>query len=312
MITLLNERFTDNEDGAKIHFYYNGDPIYAQSLWVDCATGMTIIANNWELSEGYFYWIGIPPKFSNNLQDTKLIFNKNLGEFKIKLGGKSRPMFYCDEKLQIKYLSDDETFGTYYEVILSEIYNFGNVKIQPNDIVLDIGANYGLFSLYASSRSANKIYSFEPSIPVYNLLVENVSINNNIIPINKAVSEFDGYAEFNNTKTTACSYVSGTFPSDEQIISKSNVETININTIFSSYSLDFVDFAKIDCEGSELDIFLTITDENLNKINKFVIEYHTQSIGQFILSKLVKNGFKIESSNEISNNTGLIYAYKKN
>lgn len=312
MITLLTERFEENENGAVVHFQYNGEPINVKSTWIDTATDLNFMVTNWELTDGCIYWLGIPKFLSKNLQNTKLVFSNNLGSFDIMLNGKSRAMYYAGEKLSVKFLDDDEPFATYCEVMLSEIYNIGNVKVQPNDTVLDIGANYGFFSLYANNRGANKIYSFEPYLPVYDLLVENVSKYSNVIPINKAVGEFDGYVELTNTKTTSCSYISGTISSTEPIVGKTNVETININTIFSSYSLDFVDFAKIDCEGSELDIFLTITDENLNKINKLVIEYHTQSIGEYILSKLVKNGFKIESSNEILNNTGLIYAYKKN
>lgn len=312
MITLLNDRFEDNENGCIIHFHYNGDNINAKSVWFDLSSGLNIMVTNWELIDGCSYWLGIPPNLSKNLQDTKLIFSDNLGEFNIRLNGKSRSMYNCGELLNFKFLNDDEPFTTYFEVMLGEVYNYGNVKLLPNDVVLDIGANYGFFSLYAKNRGANKIYSFEPYGPVYDFLVENIGKYSNIIPINKAVGEFDGYAELINTRATSCSYITGTFPSDEPIIGKSNVETININTIFSNYNLEFVDFAKIDCEGSELDIFLTITDENLNKINKFVVEYHTQSIGQYILSKLINNGFKIESPNEIISNSGLIYAYKKN
>ena len=312
MVTLLRDRIEVTQDGAIIYFTYNGDNVNTKSVWIDEDTELSIMVTNWELIDGITYWLGIPYNLSKNLKNTKLIFSENLGLFDIELNGKGRPMFNDDEKLKFKCLNDDEPFTSYYEVMLAEVYNYGNVKVLPNDVVLDIGANYGFFSLYAKYRGANKVYSFEPYHAVYELLVENVSKYNSIIPINKAVGEFDGYTEFVNTKTSSCSHIYGTFSSNEPIIGKTNVETININTIFSEYNIDFVDFVKIDCEGSELDIFLTITEENLNKINKLVVEYHTQSIGQYIFSKLIKNGFKIDSPNEVTNNTGLLYAYKKN
>jgi FkbM family methyltransferase len=49
------------------------------------------------------------------------------------------------------------------------------------------------------------------------------------------------------------------------------VESSNINTILSTIP-EKIDFMKIDCEGSEYELFKTITNENLKKIKmKFIM-----------------------------------------
>src|SRR3989344_3638747 len=65
------------------------------------------------------------------------------------------------------------------EIWVYKCYNPNGFEINPSDIVLDIGANYGNFTLYAALKAKKgKIYSFEPLEENFNLLKKNVSINN--------------------------------------------------------------------------------------------------------------------------------------
>jgi surface protein len=83
---------------------------------------------------------------------------------------------------------------------------------------------------------------------------------------------------------------------------------------------DEIDLMKIDIEGSEYDFFETITDENLKKIKKLVIEYHNNDNykAMNILKKLTCCGFKFKLSKWspqcgdyiIENKMGVIYAEK--
>ena len=54
-----------------------------------------------------------------------------------------------------------------------------------NFLFMDVGANFGLWSLFAAKINVNaKVYSFEPVTISYNNFVENIKLNNtnNIIP----------------------------------------------------------------------------------------------------------------------------------
>ena len=51
-----------------------------------------------------------------------------------------------------------------------------NEKMVPGDIFYDIGANIGIYSLYAASRNI-KVYAFEPESSSYAILNNNIKIN---------------------------------------------------------------------------------------------------------------------------------------
>lgn len=52
-----------------------------------------------------------------------------------------------------------------------------DTTLQAGDVLWDIGANIGLYSLYASQKQGLKIFSFEPSAFNFALLVEHVAMN---------------------------------------------------------------------------------------------------------------------------------------
>ena len=62
--------------------------------------------------------------------------------------------------------------------------------------VVDIGANYGSYTLIASTLVGNdgKVYAFEPELGNYDILVKNIEMNGctNVTPIRKAVSNKQG------------------------------------------------------------------------------------------------------------------------
>src|SRR5258706_10907179 len=52
------------------------------------------------------------------------------------------------------------------------------LSIHPDDIVLDLGAHIGLFSVYASKKALKgKIYAFEANPDNYKLLLKNINLN---------------------------------------------------------------------------------------------------------------------------------------
>ncbi len=83
---------------------------------------------------------------------------------------------YCapDAKVECKYL--------YTEVFDDQLYTRNGVHIKDGDCIIDVGANIGLFSLYATQQAKNlKIYSFEPVPPIYEAFELNLeeTIRNN-------------------------------------------------------------------------------------------------------------------------------------
>ena len=76
-------------------------------------------------------------------------------------------------------------------------YEYGErIKLNKNDVVLDLGANIGLFSCVAAAKGC-KVYAFEPEgIPVINYLRMNAELNENITVVAKAVADKSGEKSF--------------------------------------------------------------------------------------------------------------------
>ncbi|MFA5822985.1 MAG: FkbM family methyltransferase, partial [Thermodesulfovibrionales bacterium] len=82
------------------------------------------------------------------------------------------------------------TYGYFDEIVSWFAIN----NIKPGNIVIDIGAHFGYFSLLFSKLvgTAGCVYSFEPTPSTFNILLKNCKNRNNIFPINAAVGEEKG------------------------------------------------------------------------------------------------------------------------
>ena len=124
------------------------------------------------------------------------------------------------------------------EVFIFDVYRSDLLK--KDDIVLDLGASTGDFSILASKKVGKngKVVAIEPNKDDYELLKLNIQQNSceNVIPLNFAVGSKLGEIEITFWgKTFKCA--ENTLPS---ILSELNIEK--------------VDFVKMDIEGFETEV----------------------------------------------------------
>ena len=67
-------------------------------------------------------------------------------------------------------------------------------RLRPGMAFIDVGANAGVFSLFAADRvgEEGRVVAFEPSLEIFQLFLRNVSLNSNarrIVPFNAALGE---------------------------------------------------------------------------------------------------------------------------
>jgi FkbM family methyltransferase len=79
---------------------------------------------------------------------------------------------------------------------------------------------------------------------------------------------------------------------------KEIVDSININDLLLNIK-EKINFMKVDCEGSEFELFKTISDDNLKKIDKIIVEVHGDVIEKFVSDRLIQSGFKLYKHNNI-------------
>ena len=77
---------------------------------------------------------------------------------------------------EIYCLNEPEARGTLHEIWDDKLYFQEGVSILPGDIVFDVGANIGVFTLCAAKQGAH-IYAYEPIPSTFELLQHNIHLH---------------------------------------------------------------------------------------------------------------------------------------
>src|SRR5207245_291130 len=162
--------------------------------------------------------------------------------------------------------------------------------IPRNALVVDVGANVGVFSLFAS-RVARVVYSLEPASSNFSRLVSNVARVQNIIPLHLACASQDGRAALDLSGEPIAFSLKTKGLEDKREM----VDAVSLSTLFDRYNISRCDFLKLDCEGSEFDIILESEQSLFGRIACIVLEYHDHLSERFshqdLLRRLETLGF---------------------
>lgn len=163
----------------------------------------------------------------------------------------SKHSFKCYNDTIVENETFWEGYGKCWEKTSLDLWS----KLSPqSEIILDVGANMGFYSLVASAvNSKAKIFAFEPNPLFIPSLKKNISVNNfkeSIFPMQLAVGEktevceIDDYTEIG--KTITC-------------------ETVSVDDFVEKENLNKVDLIKIDVEYYEVYVIKGL----LNTIEKY-------------------------------------------
>jgi FkbM family methyltransferase len=126
--------------------------------------------------------------------------------------------------------------------------------LGPGDVVYDIGANLGFFSLVAARLVGpeGRVYAFEPAPENAEAIRRNAELNlvDNIVVVERAVSSRRGSARLQIVDDQSWSRLEqfGRHPDTERVL---EVETVTIDELVRSGELAPAALVKIDVEGAE-------------------------------------------------------------
>ena len=197
-------------------------------------------------------------------------------------------------------------YGEFSEIELSLMSKF----IMEGDVVFDIGANIGAFTVPLSKKVGKfgEVYAFEPQKLIYDILQDNVNKNNlnNTRVYNVGVGEKEeelelndiDYSKVGNFGGVSFKYESSTFTKNIKN-KKYKVRLTNLDQLIEIKKCNFI---KMDVELMELDILkggrkflkkfrpiLWIENHQSypNKINKFLLknDYNAYWVNSRIFNK---------------------------
>ena len=169
-------------------------------------------------------------------------------------------------------------------------------SIPSGSVVVDVGANVGVFALFAA-RTARIVYALEPSSANFSLLHSNTARAKNIVPLNLGCARTDGEASLDIGSDPVSFSLAGNVGSGQ----RETIGVISMATLFERYEIERCDFLKLDCEGSEFEIILDSDPAFMRRIERIVMEYHDHRSLRFshldLLRALERFGFEATSYN---------------
>lgn len=143
-------------------------------------------------------------------------------------------------------------------------YCIDQCSIEKGDIVVEVGANVGEFTLMAS-RNAARVYSFEPDPNCFFCLKENTRKMEHVEVMQKAASDRNSNQVFYVSSEDADSSLIPPKVFTEKI----KIETIRLDSWMTAKELSKINFLKIEAEGAEMEVLegLGVKIKNVKKIS---------------------------------------------
>ena len=216
--------------------------------------------------------------------------------------------FCCDQDLELY---------SYYEVFYDNIYSRYGVSLEENDIVVDIGSNQGAFIKYALSNKASTIISCEPNPHCVDTIKKYYGHHANLTINQYAIAAKNGTTLLqigrNSEKTGGGKIVEATANSPEYYADGKTIEvdTITFKDFMKKNNIAHIDFLKVDCEGSEVFIFLEEHTQFFStNVPKIALEFHNEK-KDAIIKFLSDAGYDVHVDHG-KHHLGMLYAKNTN
>ncbi|MFL6203049.1 MAG: amino acid adenylation domain-containing protein, partial [Thermoanaerobaculia bacterium] len=236
-----------------------------------------------------------------------------------------------------------ETEFLWEEIFADRSYLRHGIELRDGDCVFDVGANIGLFSLFAGREAAVRIHAFEPIPPVFETLRINADLHGLDVRLHDCgLADRPGTAEL--TYYPHATLISGRFADaaeDRQVVrsflagrqeeaglSDGQIEELlderlqaerhacrlrTLSDVLAEEGIERIDLLKIDVEKSELEVLAGLREEDWPKVRQVVVEVHDlDGRVQRALDLLRRHGFEVAvEQDRMLTRTGLYNLYAR-
>ncbi|MCP4024381.1 MAG: FkbM family methyltransferase [Desulfobacteraceae bacterium] len=264
---------------------------------------------------------------------------------------KDSKRFVLPNGMEIAHLNPYETRYLYDEIFVKKTYLKQGICLPKDAVVIDIGANIGMFSLFIAHLSPlARLYCCEPSPVTFDILKRNMALYApDATPCNLGISDANHEAEF--TFYPRSSVFSGFHTNKEQdgaalrkamenelldrnpSLDKEQIQSHlddmvsdrlekktytcrlrTLSSLLTKYDIQQIDLLKIDAEKCEWDILSSLEDEDWIKIQQVVVEVHDENgdLLDNVKALLKQKGFQVSIlEEELLQSSGLYNIYGK-
>jgi amino acid adenylation domain-containing protein/FkbM family methyltransferase len=250
-------------------------------------------------------------------------------------------LFDLPNGMTVWSMNDNSTQFMYNEIFEKKTYLQHGIVLHDGACVFDVGANIGLFSIFAATQVKEaQVFSFEPLPPIYNVLKHNIELfdlNIKSYPYGLSdkeeiarftlyphVSILSGrYADIAEDKATVRDHIFSmtseplnlSHEALEELLAeklKSEVYDCRLKTlsdVIREENIQIIDLLKIDVEKAEHEVLAGIKEQEWCKIGQICIEVH-ESTGQkgIMIRMLEEKGFDVITVQSEEAGLHIVYA----
>lgn len=151
-------------------------------------------------------------------------------------------------------------FAITMEMFDQDMYGLRTTVLPANPIIVDVGANIGLFSVAAHLQFPDaRIIAYEPHPRNFALLTKNAPF---ATLVEKAITDHDGVVQIQTEGK----------PGEFSLVADDGIPVPAVSLDHALADVGRVDLIKVDVEGSERPIFEAASAATLAKIRRAVVE----------------------------------------
>jgi len=285
--------------------YYEGEEPINFNFWAkDLNTNLVIYGwftdfwgkglSKWQSPVEYLNQPYISGIEINSFVNGEVIFSKKFQHKKTD----NRYKFICP--------SDEMNFGSWESLVYKNEYD---LPLNNKDIVYDLGANFGVYTMHALSQKVEKIYAFEPTPKNIECLNQTFKWDENVSIVGKAIS--------NKTETKIFYLHTHSVGNSLNNVTGNpiEVECINLEQWIKDNNALLPTIIKCDIEGAEYDFIESLSDEFFDTIRAFIVEYHYNDSNDKVwplIKRFLNLGYTIRlvDKNVLEGNMGTFIAEK--
>lgn len=158
-----------------------------------------------------------------------------------------------------------------------DAYGLERIPFEPGDVVVDVGANIGMISIYLALKYPFiTVYAIEPVPQNYDNLMENIKLNGienirvHAVAITGDGRDLDMIAHLESNSGGATGFLADMHLEGHQIF---KVPSLMLSEFFRKCGINKCKLLKVDCEGAEYEILLN-SSAVLRQIEYLSGEFH--------------------------------------
>ena len=174
--------------------------------------------------------------------------------------------------------------------------------LHKGDVVIDIGASWGLHTLYTSKLVGNTgmVISIEPFLYAFMELKWHVKKNkcSNVITLDAAVGAYDGKVDISYEDGAGQGIVYDCCKNSHIVKNNISVRQKKLDTITEEIDMQKIDLIKIDVEGAEHNVLMG-AEQTVEKYRPYIIiDPHNPDNDLFVGRWLAERHYEIQRINK--------------